>query len=353
MPKVSIIMPVYNAQDMLARTLDSLLNQTFDDYEVVCINDGSKDDSLKILEEYSKKSDKIKIIDQPNSGPALARHNGIKQSESKYIMFCDSDDKYEPTMVEEMYKTIEENQVDFAMCIHNIFDLVTKKVYPWENKGYYKTDFGKLEMAPNKVIKTSIYLWNKIIKREILEKNSIEYPTKYEHDDTVFMIRYFSCCKNYFVIDKPLYLYTTNNSNSIMGKFKRRKSGSKLFDYIFSHHYLLEYWENNEFTDEEYKYFFDFLIGGWRSNYNHLPNKAKKQAREYMLESILKYKNLFSKSEILSRLITSQETKDFNKVFSFDNFTFFQRIFSVVNIEMTKYLIIFNIKIKLKRLKYE
>ena len=336
MSKVSVIMPVYNAERHLERTLESLINQTFDDYEIVCINDGSKDNSLKILEKYSEKSNKIKIINQKNSGPAMARHNGIKNSSSKYLMFCDADDKYCPTMIEEMYNAIEENQTDFAMCLHNIYDLKTEKITQWENKGHYKTDFGKFEMTPEKTYKTSILLWDKIIKRDLLETNNIEYPISYEHDDAVFMIRYFSSCKNYFVLNKFLYLYTTNNVSSIMGKLRSNKNGEKCFDFIYSYYYLFEYFKNNSFSDEEYKYFFDFVIGSWKSHYIRLTSKDRKKAQKYIIEALIKYKDLFYKNENLSKLIDLRKIKDFNKIFNCD-LSFMQKIFSVVNMDGKKF----------------
>jgi len=347
--KISIVMPVYNAQKTIAQTLDSLLNQTFEDYEIICVNDGSKDDSLKILEEYRNKNNKIKIINQENSGLAKARNIGIKSSNSKYIMFCDSDDKYEPTMIQEMYEAIEKEQTDFAMCTFKKVDVITKKAVLYENNDYYRTGFGKFNITLENLYNIHIVLWNKIIRREILEKNNIEYPLAYEHDDTMFMLRYFMSCKNYYVLDRPLYLYSVNNSNSIMGLLTNNKHGKKCYDFVFAMLYLFEYFESKEFSSEEYAKFFDFVAGCWADYYSRLLNKNKKQAREYIYKIIFEHKALFEKSERMSVLLKTQKMSAFNKVFFAENLSFCQKIFSVVNVGLDKYLILFGLKIRIKR----
>ena len=90
--KLSIVIPVYNCENYINRCIDSILNQTYKDYELILVNDGSKDNSLKIIREYEKKYDFIHVIDQKNSGPAIARNTGLKNANSPYIMFIDSDD---------------------------------------------------------------------------------------------------------------------------------------------------------------------------------------------------------------------------------------------------------------------
>ena len=95
MPKISVIVPVYNVEQYLRICLDSILAQTFQDFEIICINDGSTDNSLKILEEYKQLDDRLVILTQTQSGAAIARNNGIKQAKGEYIQFLDSDDYVE------------------------------------------------------------------------------------------------------------------------------------------------------------------------------------------------------------------------------------------------------------------
>jgi glycosyltransferase involved in cell wall biosynthesis len=105
-PAVSVIVPVYNTAKYVAETLDSILAQTFQDYEIICINDGSTDDSLSILEKYAARDKRIKIIDQKNQGICHARNNAIAAARGKYIYPLDSDDKIAPTCLQELHRTI-------------------------------------------------------------------------------------------------------------------------------------------------------------------------------------------------------------------------------------------------------
>ena len=104
MPEISVIMPVYNVEKYLRECLDSLLAQTFTDFEAICVNDGSTDGSPAILEEYAAKDNRIKIIDQPNSGAAKSRNNGMTIACGKYWMFLDSDDWFMPDMLFKLHQ---------------------------------------------------------------------------------------------------------------------------------------------------------------------------------------------------------------------------------------------------------
>jgi len=112
MEKISVIIPVYNTSKYLKRCLDSIINQTYVNLEIICINDGSKDNSLEILNQYKKKDDRIIIIDKENQGVSAARNDGIKNSTGMYITFVDSDDWLELDAIEILYKTLINEKVD-------------------------------------------------------------------------------------------------------------------------------------------------------------------------------------------------------------------------------------------------
>ncbi|MEG2684867.1 MAG: glycosyltransferase, partial [Erysipelotrichaceae bacterium] len=114
MPKVSVIVPVYNTSKYLNKCLDSILNQTLKDLEIIIINDGSTDISPSIIETYN--DPRIIFINQPNSGISITRNNGIKKATSNYIMFIDSDDWIELTMIEELYNNAITNNSDIVVC---------------------------------------------------------------------------------------------------------------------------------------------------------------------------------------------------------------------------------------------
>ena len=116
MKKVSVIVPVYNVEKYLSRCLESLINQSLKDIEIICINDGSTDNSLQILKQFAYKDNRIKIINQTNSGQSVARNKGLAIASGKYIGFVDSDDWIDNDYYEKMFETIERTNSDFACC---------------------------------------------------------------------------------------------------------------------------------------------------------------------------------------------------------------------------------------------
>lgn len=208
----------------LSRCLDSLRVQTLKDIEVLCINDGSSDSSLKILETLSKKDRRFKVISQDNSGPAAARNKGLENANGKYIMFCDSDDWYEPDMCEIMYNSIDKSDADIAMCkCKFVFDKEIKKQEQIEhrrlNERYYNWDFSGVHIInPDMQIRINPLLWNKIWKNEIIKKFNIKFPTGHEHDDDAFWYMYSFVSNRIMFVERVLYNYCIR-SGSIMDNY--------------------------------------------------------------------------------------------------------------------------------------
>ena len=134
MPKISVIIPVYNVEKYLDICLDTVLAQTFKDFEAVCINDGSTDNSLNILEHYQKFDKRIKIIQTENKGLSHARNKGIKEAKGEYITFVDSDDYISEICLESMNKNLDEQKADFLYSNIIQTDNITRKFYIWEQR---------------------------------------------------------------------------------------------------------------------------------------------------------------------------------------------------------------------------
>ena len=116
MVAISIVIPVYNIEKYLKECLDSLVNQTFKDFEVICVNDGSKDKSLDILNEYAKKDSRFIVVTQENGGSGSARNNGLSRARGKYVQFLDGDDYFEPELLEKLYNLAEKYQANISVC---------------------------------------------------------------------------------------------------------------------------------------------------------------------------------------------------------------------------------------------
>ena len=129
MPAISVIIPVFNAESYISETLESVINQTFKDIEIICVDDGSSDNSLKILEEYKLKDNRIKVISQNNSWVVVARNNAIKNAEGEYIYPLDSDDIIDSTLLEKEYAAISSGKGDIITCNVQIFGKESYEMY--------------------------------------------------------------------------------------------------------------------------------------------------------------------------------------------------------------------------------
>ncbi|OCG44233.1 hypothetical protein A9G35_08310 [Gilliamella sp. Choc5-1] len=261
-PVISIIVPVYNCDNFLEKSITSLINQTFENIEIICINDGSIDNSLDILNNFSKKDKRIIVIDQENNGPAEARNKGLKKSRGEYIMFCDSDDWYEPAMCEKMLETIRSKSVDLVICSCNV--VKDEQTYNLRDSDidYHKlTYYGLHSLTYPFKTRVNSVLWNKIFKKSIIEQYNIDFPSGYYHDDMVFVLQYLCCSKTIYAIDIHLYNYLLR-SNSIMHQtYFSPKDRKKMFDTIDVMKYFLIKLSDNNLLNDNKAYFIVILSG--------------------------------------------------------------------------------------------
>ena len=167
--KLSIIVPCYKVEKYLGRCLDSLLAQTLDDMELICINDGSPDDSLRILTEYRDENPgRIIIIDKPNEGVWKARRDGIAAASGEYIGFLDPDDYADPDFAKDLYDTAKKNDADIACCGFLRTDMRTGRVYSREMTGF-RYDCIDMNRDPGLMLEVNAALWNKIFRAEIIK----------------------------------------------------------------------------------------------------------------------------------------------------------------------------------------
>jgi glycosyltransferase involved in cell wall biosynthesis len=129
MVKVSVVIPVYNVEDFLEECLDSVVNQTLRDIEIICVNDGSPDDSLRILEEYARRDNRITVINQDNAGHAVASNRGIDLAKGEYLYLMDSDDMLKTTALEELYIYAKDKSADFVLFQSNNYSQDENKFY--------------------------------------------------------------------------------------------------------------------------------------------------------------------------------------------------------------------------------
>lgn len=216
-PEVSIIMPVYNGEKFLRESIESVLDQSFSNFEFIIINDGSKDNSLNIIDEYTNKDNRIKVIDQKNQGVSVARNNGILKSTGKYIAFIDCDDIWD---INKLKIQLEEFKRDKKLKICG-----TQATIIDEN-GYERKKFRHLPTENKKIKLSSIYKHpfvtsSLILEKKILNEKKLFKPGVALAEDYEFITNYIYKCKSKN-IDKYLVNYRIHSSNSSSKDFKTK-----------------------------------------------------------------------------------------------------------------------------------
>ena len=210
MPKVSIVIPVYNVEKYIAQCAKSLFEQTLDDIEYVFVNDCTPDSSIKVLlevlQQYPNRKHQVKIINHgKNLGAAIARKNGILAATGEYIIHCDSDDWTMPEMYQQLYEKAKEEHLDIVISSY-----IEKRTDSAVIHEQY------LGTAPcSTIISNPILcsLWNKLVRRNIINWKNILYPKHHMMEDAVLCAQMFYFAKKIGYIDKPLYYYRVNNDS--------------------------------------------------------------------------------------------------------------------------------------------
>ena len=222
MPKISVIIPVYNGEKYLKECLDSILSQTMSDIEVICINDGSTDDSLKILSEYQNKDRRIKIINQSNQGQAVARNRAFATAEGRYIGYVDCDDWIPKDFYEKLYNAAEKTDADIAGCnIISVKENETKHMLKLKKQKVYQTTPDKYKAF--NVPKLN-YIWNKIYRRDFMQKHHIFFPEGMFFEDILFTHQILDCCAKAVTVPDTVYFYR-QNPNSTVNTMNETKAG--------------------------------------------------------------------------------------------------------------------------------
>lgn len=192
MVKVSVVIPVYNVEDYLKEALDGIVNQTLDDIEIICVNDGSTDNSLKILNEYASKDDRFIVIDQENGGHAVATNRGIELAKGDYLYLMDADDIVDVNTLKETVEIAEDKNVDFLIFQANNYYMDTQEYVEQE---YYSmnelADFVGDRVFDWRDIKDFIFdisvtPWSKLYNRNFIEKSGAKFPEGLVFDDNIF-----------------------------------------------------------------------------------------------------------------------------------------------------------------------
>lgn len=246
-PKISIIVPVYNVEKYLPQCLDSLINQTLEDIEIICINDASPDNSLQILKEYQKKDNRIQVIDlKENIRQGGARNIGIKKAKGEFIGFVDSDDYVKPDMYEKLYykaKTCNA-KVAYGGQIHLFYDGTEKEYIFHKEFDIEKCNYKSLIEI---FVFQGINVVCGIFKKDIITDNNLFFPEKIFYEDNVITTLLYTISGKACKVDESFYYYRIHPNSTTT-----KTSFDKLRDRITSCDLLIEKWEEIGLY-EEYK----------------------------------------------------------------------------------------------------
>ena len=225
--KVSFILPVYNVEKYLKRCLDSLLNQTLKEIEIICVHDGSKDGSLAILKEYAAKYSHIHVIDKENEGAYRARVDGIGYAKGEYIGFVDPDDYVADDFAEKLYRQAKESNADIVCCGFERIDEITGKVYSKEMDQYGKKSI-HFDSNPEGLLSVNTAVWNKLYRAELLQKSNCFNKIKpVILDDCNLLMLIYINAKSILFINDILYYYIVRRGGIIMSIDKKKIAGAE------------------------------------------------------------------------------------------------------------------------------
>lgn len=238
---ISVIIPIYNTEQYLKECLDSVCSQSYKDIEIICINDGSTDNSEEITRSYAQQDQRIKLISQKNQGLSITRNNGVSQAQGEYLFFLDSDDTIEQNAIETLYNRAERTQADIVICnLNKIYDSKKKE----ESSPFWKRIDSKgkiheqgeipITFRPSNISDyiyiTPCYAWNKLYKTEFLKKHEIRFVPHIIYEDIIYLTdiilsnpQMSYCCEalyNYRMRDDSLCHRTDKKQLDIIKVFK-------------------------------------------------------------------------------------------------------------------------------------
>ena len=361
-PKISVIIPIYNCEKYIKECLSSLIEQTFKNFEIICINDGSTDNTLKILKEFKKLDNRIFIFNQNNTGPGIARNVGMNKSKGEYLIFLDSDDIFKKTMLEELYIKIKENDSDVVVCNSQNFEIKKKRKKFYE-KNYLTNDeiikqktFSSLDIKKDFFNLFIWWPWDKIFKKKYIKNLGIEYQNLKSSEDLFFVASTVIAAKKISYLDKILINHRIGIKNSVsnsrqkswdnfyyalkgLKKFIKEKGLYKRFKQDFINYVAsFSIWQLENINGKSFCYLYKKLNSEWLNEFG-----VNKYEKNYFYDLKIYYKvfNILLSDLEIFKIINQINNKDktiqylkaqkiicFNEFFPFVKFYYNKTVFS-------------------------
>lgn len=247
---ISVIIPLYNNEKFIKPCLQSVINQSYKDIEIVIVNDGSTDNSLNIVEEIADRDNRIKIINQKNSGRSAARNIGIKNSSGDFLMFVDADDELEKNGIENLYKAINQENSDIAVGAV-IINYDTHSELKENDDWYFSIRYNGIHDITDKLIEDiHCSVWGKIYRRSIIENNKLQFPEGLNYEDAYWHWVYLTSCNKISCIKNIVYKYFRRKDSIMSLTFENKENIAIQHLYIVEK--IIEFWNQNKNLEEHY-----------------------------------------------------------------------------------------------------
>ena len=312
MAKVSVIIPVYNAEKYLEQCVGSVMNQTLKDIEIICVDDGSPDNSLEVLKKLQSQDDRVKIISQPNGGAGAARNNGLRNATGEYLSFLDADDFFEPDMLEEAVAAADKYKADFVVFNSDQYHMDKEKFVevPWvlrtaDIPPYMPVSYRQLT---DNVFKTFVgWAWDKLYRRSFVMEHDIWYQEQRTTNDMLFVFTALVTAKRIAIVNKVLAHQRRGGGESLsvtrekswhcfydaLTALRQRLESEDIFwelekDYInYALHFCL--WNLNTLAEPTHQLLQDKLVNEW---FEALGIKGKPESYFYNRGEYAQYQKL-------------------------------------------------------------
>lgn len=298
-PAISILVPCYNVEKYLRECLDSILNQTFTEFEALCINDGSTDSTLNILKEYAQKDERFKIIDKPNSGYGASMNKGLDAATGKYVGIVESDDYIEPQMFELLYKEAEEHSLDLVRCLYREFNDIkgTMKVIDHSDIKLYEFGMVFTPRVQQHIFFISPSIWAGMYNREFLNSNNIRFleTPGASYQDTAFAFKIYATAERAKVIPDVLHNYRINENSSV-------NSPGKLFFVCNEEEEIRRYAAERNLQEDLKEIMAMRCFGSYRWNYDRLGTLPLK--RQFMKRWSQELRGMFERGEMTGKYLS-------------------------------------------------
>lgn len=259
--KLSIIIPAYNCCELITDTINSIKAQTFKDYEIIVVNDGSTDETLSVLQQLAKTfNGNMRILNVENGGPARARNLGIVNAVGEYLYFMDSDDLILPDMLKDMYDTAYKNQLDVCACGYTMENTSAKTPHVKEflYKDFIATDKNEFRAELMNLMKSHLMyvVWNKLFKADFLKQHGISFSDYLSGEDRLFNLCTFACIKRFGFVNKPYYRYFLRGQESLANRYVENRFESA----VTAHKELIKAYQAMGLYDDSNRAYIDFIF---------------------------------------------------------------------------------------------